>query len=473
MFPLSRFRPTHQALLLAMIAAAYPVLGYSAAGRLDFVIGRVTAVGADGKERALLKGSEIDAGDAVNTGADGRAQIRFSDGAFVSLQPGTTFRVDQYRYAGKTDGSEKGFFSLLKGGLRTITGAIGHGKNQDAYQVATPAATIGIRGTGYNAQLGNSLTVSVGEGAIALLNNGGLLILNAGQTGFVQDFNTAPQLTFEKPSTPPVGLAPGGQEKLETKYAVGDNLGGGVGSTILTGVTGVMSRDSNLAFGGVTIGGDIGGTMALDSSFNRVYYQDSSGTITNFSGAILDKTASGSFPSYGYDGVVGWGRWYGTLTFFEGGVTTTLSTTSANGMHGVAGLPTATLPTVGYATYSLSGATRPTDGTNVGFATGGSISVYFGATPSLFGSYSYSLGGTPYSLSFSVTDPHSWVGGVFGVNNATISGGACGGTASVVGFFAGANAERIGMSFKGTVGFTTQNGAAVYSKTSYSASGPL
>lgn len=40
------------------------------------------------------------------------------------------------------------FFSLLKGGFRAVSGAIGK-INHDDYQVATPVATIGIRGTDY------------------------------------------------------------------------------------------------------------------------------------------------------------------------------------------------------------------------------------------------------------------------------------------------------------------------------------
>ena len=470
MTPQQRFTPTRQALMLALIVAAFPLGAQAAAGRLDFVFGRVTATGIDGKERLLLKGDEINSGEAVNTAPNARAQIRFTDGAFMSLQPSTTFKVDDYRFAGKADGSEKGFFSLVKGGLRTITGAIGHGKNRDAYQVSTPAATIGIRGTGYTAQLGNSLSVSVGEGAIALMNNGGTLILGAGQTGYVKDFNTSPQLTFEKASTPPASLGSqsatqdGGQNPPPPQYCSGCNTGGGLGTKTITGVTAVMSRSSSLVYGHTSIGTDTGGTLALDDSMNRVYYQDgTSGTITSFTGATLDKTTSGSYAPYGFDGIVGWGRWYGTLTYTEGGVTTTRTASSAEGMHGVAGLP-ATMPTVGYASYSLSGATNPTDGTNVGYGTGGSVSVYFGSSPSLSGSYSYHLAGTNYNLTFSASN---WSGSQF-ATSGSITGGS-GGSASVYGFFAGSNAERIGMAFQGTIsGGPTQNGAAVYSQTSYS-----
>ena len=54
-------------------------------------------------------------GDTIVTG-DGRAQIRFTDGSLVSLRPNSQFRIDEYNYPGAPDGTEKGFFSLLKGG---------------------------------------------------------------------------------------------------------------------------------------------------------------------------------------------------------------------------------------------------------------------------------------------------------------------------------------------------------------------
>src|SRR3954447_15635220 len=91
------------------------------AARVEFVAGNVSATSQTGQTRALAKGTEVDSGDTVNT-RDGRVQLRFTDGAYISLQSQTLFRIDDYRYDGKSDGSGRGFFSLLKGGLRTITG---------------------------------------------------------------------------------------------------------------------------------------------------------------------------------------------------------------------------------------------------------------------------------------------------------------------------------------------------------------
>ncbi len=157
-----------------------------------FASSGVVAIQADGQRRALSRGEEIRAGETVDTGP-GRAQLRFTDGAMVSLQPQTQFRIDAYEFKGQADGSEKGFFSLLKGALRTITGAIGK-KDRKAYRLDTAVATIGIRGTIYSVAYGNSVTVNTDQGAVEACNNGGCLVVGAGQSGYIKDIDTAPVL---------------------------------------------------------------------------------------------------------------------------------------------------------------------------------------------------------------------------------------------------------------------------------------
>lgn len=55
-------------------------------------------------------------------------------------------------FNGQSEGGQRAFFRLIKGGFRAVSGAIGK-VNRDDYQIATPVATIGIRGTDYVAIL--------------------------------------------------------------------------------------------------------------------------------------------------------------------------------------------------------------------------------------------------------------------------------------------------------------------------------
>ena len=180
----------------------------SDAAKVDFVVGEVVAIQADGTRRPLARGAGIGVAETVDTGS-GRAQLRFTDGAMVSLQPQTQFRVDAYEFKGGADDSEKGFFSLLKGAMRTITGAIGKA-DRKAYRLDTAVATIGIRGTEYAVAYGRSITVTTNSGLIEVCNQGGCLLVEAGQSAYVPDANPSPTFTTRNaldPLTQPPGPA--------------------------------------------------------------------------------------------------------------------------------------------------------------------------------------------------------------------------------------------------------------------------
>lgn len=155
----------HSSKVFLLLALGFP-LTVLAAASLDFAVGDVQAVSSAGVARPLAKGGRINAGDTVRVG-DGRAQLRFDDGALVSLQPNTDFRIDEFQFSGQQDGKERGFFSLLKGGLRTLTGLVGK-VNKGNYKVTTSVATIGIRGTEYTLSYldSESIAIATAEGAI-------------------------------------------------------------------------------------------------------------------------------------------------------------------------------------------------------------------------------------------------------------------------------------------------------------------
>jgi hypothetical protein len=219
----SAFRLNRQALIAALISAAFPITSHAAAGRVEFAMGNVVAMSADGRERPLSKGVEINTGDTIQT-SEGRTQVKFTDGGYISLQPNTQFKVDDYAFEGQADGSEKGFFKLIKGSLRAITGAIGH-TNKTAYRINTPVATIGIRGTeltGEYTEEGDNkkLVVHVSDGSVFLENGGGDLILFQGQSGIVTSEDDTPQYTDGGPivgAAGPEGGTPqqGQQEQQE------------------------------------------------------------------------------------------------------------------------------------------------------------------------------------------------------------------------------------------------------------------
>jgi len=116
------------------------------AGRFQFVSGDVKVVALDGKERAALKGQEVNEGDTVVTLPDASAQLKMIDGGLIAVRPGTQVKMTAYVFNGVEDGKENVLLSLARGGFRTITGLVGK-TNKQLYKVVTPTATVGIRGT--------------------------------------------------------------------------------------------------------------------------------------------------------------------------------------------------------------------------------------------------------------------------------------------------------------------------------------
>jgi hypothetical protein len=118
-------------------------------GRVMLSQGELSAKEEAGKDRKLQLGAPVYEGDTLITGAKSYAVVAFRDEGRVSLQAGTQFRVEKFKYD-KAKSEENAVLRLLKGGVRVVTGLIGRTKH-DNYRFNIATATIGIRGTGFDA----------------------------------------------------------------------------------------------------------------------------------------------------------------------------------------------------------------------------------------------------------------------------------------------------------------------------------
>src|SRR4051794_8884075 len=98
---------------LFAIAAASARADYGVA---VFVLGRASVTEHSGETRALVKGTQIHSGDLLRTSAGARVQLRFADGAFISMLPESELSIDAYRFGGAAEGRETAFFTLRRGG---------------------------------------------------------------------------------------------------------------------------------------------------------------------------------------------------------------------------------------------------------------------------------------------------------------------------------------------------------------------
>lgn len=104
-----------------------------------------------GAKEALKRLSPVYRTDVIRSGKDSSAQFRMIDDAYLDLYENSELRLHEYQFK---EGNQRGsvIMELISGGLRTISGAIGK-QDKSEYQLKTPTATIGIRGTFYEVSL--------------------------------------------------------------------------------------------------------------------------------------------------------------------------------------------------------------------------------------------------------------------------------------------------------------------------------
>jgi len=119
-------------------------------GRVMLVQGELMAKDVASKERKLIVGSPVYQGDTLVTGKKSYAVVAMRDEGRVTLQENTVFRFEKFVFSRNQPETESAALQLVKGGVRVLTGLIGK-VNRDKYQFKVSTATIGIRGTGFDA----------------------------------------------------------------------------------------------------------------------------------------------------------------------------------------------------------------------------------------------------------------------------------------------------------------------------------
>jgi len=195
--------------LLGLVLLAGPTWA-GKAGEVTHLSGLLSVKHLDGGAKVLSVKSEVLEGDTLSTEQDTYARIKFVDGAEVVLRPGTQLKVDSYSFNQTKPESDNVVLSMLKGGLRAVTGLLGK-RNRDKVMFNTATATIGIRGTHFGALFcqsdcnsvptatgrppDNGLHLDVADGAIVVRNGAGSQVIDAGRFGFVRDVNSPPVIT--------------------------------------------------------------------------------------------------------------------------------------------------------------------------------------------------------------------------------------------------------------------------------------
>ncbi len=186
--------------VLVFFAVQMPGAFAQAVGRIIASSGDVTVVRANAPQPGPV-GTALQVGDLVRTGVQANAQLWLADASVVALRHGSEFRIDQFTFRDNPV-NDRAFYSLLKGGLRTVAGVIGS-VNRSSYQLATPHANMGRRGTQFAivacqndcAETSGTLAANgtyggIFEGRIGVINNAGEAEFGVGEFFFVADLNS-------------------------------------------------------------------------------------------------------------------------------------------------------------------------------------------------------------------------------------------------------------------------------------------
>jgi hypothetical protein len=212
----------------------------------------------------IAKGDEVVRNELVRTAADSDARFVLRDDTNLILGPGSTLRLDRTVFDDPKAGDIA--IKLAAGAFRFVTGH----SNKDAYEITTPIATIGVRGTVFDVQVqrqrnriflvSGEVTVCVqgGKKCHLLHENESLTIL---PNGTMDSKSGPPDWTFEKSADCGGGVcgtssfADAGGKDIQTASIGGSNSGGGGGGGGPTASGSFPSGGGGGGGGGGTTGG--------------------------------------------------------------------------------------------------------------------------------------------------------------------------------------------------------------------------
>ena len=130
---------------------AYAQTPTQSVGEVEFARGAGFAQTASQTPRILGRGVALNEGDRLTTAEGASAIVKLNDGTRMTVRPNSELVIEQFKF--KESAPDNSFvMQLLRGGLRAITGLIAKG-SPDAARLRTSTATIGIRGTDFDARL--------------------------------------------------------------------------------------------------------------------------------------------------------------------------------------------------------------------------------------------------------------------------------------------------------------------------------
>lgn len=225
-------RPAYAAVVLGF-AALFSTASVLASALVLNVKGEVRAALDANRHGPVVPAQRYEQGTTFTTGKGGQIVLRFDDGQQVVVNENSEFKIAAFKFDEAKPAEDRSIFDLLKGALRVVSGAIGK-RNQAAFQLRIPQATMGIRGTDFMVVLVNPAYISVTQGAVTATNAAGTATFGSGTFGTVANFNALAG-TISSSSLPTAASGAFGNMSAASFTAVGGAGGAASGAAGATG----------------------------------------------------------------------------------------------------------------------------------------------------------------------------------------------------------------------------------------------
>jgi opacity protein-like surface antigen len=162
---MTRFR--FSAAAIAVLLSASPALAQTAIGGAE-TVERDVSGDLSGQVRDVGAGDQVFQDEAISTAAQSSANLRFLDSAALAIGPEARVVLDRFIYnADQT--ARRSVVAAVKGALRWTSGR----SRSNAYQIRTPLAAIGVRGTQFDLIVENGQeTVILRDGKVRVCLTG-------------------------------------------------------------------------------------------------------------------------------------------------------------------------------------------------------------------------------------------------------------------------------------------------------------
>lgn len=141
----------------------------------------------NGVTRPLGPAQSIFKNDVLRTGPEARLELRLADASVLTLGENAELAIEDF----SNDMFDSRMQFRLKGAFRFISGLIPR-RNREGVKIATPHATIGIRGTEFWGGPFDGYSILIIEGSITVQNAAGQVVLDQEGQGTVIPTADAP-----------------------------------------------------------------------------------------------------------------------------------------------------------------------------------------------------------------------------------------------------------------------------------------